>query len=118
MPVAVGEAYLEENGLQLYRVEDEELLHSGTGRPRMLEQFWRMRLAQNLEQFDAAMEKGRRILILIYSADAQNWFQAGFIAMSRRMLDAFSYASNLTDGDDLLVLSPTSVNAYNQHNGT
>jgi hypothetical protein len=55
--------------------------------------------------------------MLIYSADAQNWFQAGCVAMSRRMLDAFSYASSLVDGADLLVLSRTSVNAYNQHNG-
>ena len=59
----------------------------------------------------------RRILMLIYSADAQNWFQAGCVAMSRRMPDAFSYASSLVDGADLLVLSRTSVNAYNQHNG-
>ena len=33
------------------------------------------------------------------------------------MLDAFSYASNLVYGNDLLVLSRTSENAYNQHNG-
>ena len=32
------------------------------------------------------------------------------------MLDAFSYASNLVDGDDLLVLSRTSIGGFNQHN--
>ena len=58
----------------------------------------------------------RRIMMLIYSMDAQNWFQAGCVAMSRKMLDAFSYGSNLIDGDDLLVLSRTSVNGCDQHN--
>ena len=42
--------------------------------------------------------------------------KAGHVAMSRRMLDAFSYASNLVDGDDLLVLSRTSIGGFNQHN--
>ena len=43
-------------------------------------------------RFQGIAGNERRILMLIYSADAQNWFQAGCIALSRRMLDAFSYA--------------------------
>ena len=34
----------------------------------------------------------RRVLMLIYSTDAQNWFQAGCVAMAHKMLDSFSYA--------------------------
>ena len=57
----------------------------------------------------------RRILMLIYSVDAQNWFQAGCVAMTRKMTESFSYASNLIDGDDLVVLSRTSLGGVNQH---
>ena len=57
----------------------------------------------------------RRILMLIYSIDALNWFAAGCVAMSTNPLEAFSYASQLIDGDDLLVLSRTSLGGHNQH---
>ena len=65
--------------------------------------------------FRGIVANERRILILIYSADAQNWFQAGCVAMSRKMTESFSYASNLIDGDDLVVLSRTSVGGASQH---
>ena len=45
----------------------------------------------------------RRILILMYSADAHNWFQAGCVAMSKNPREAHNYASLLQDGDDLLL---------------
>ena len=35
--------------------------------------------------------------------------------MSRKMTESFSYASNLIDGDDLVVLSRTSVGGASQH---
>ena len=57
----------------------------------------------------------RRILMLMYSLDALNWFQAGCVAMSRNIFDAFSYASQLIRGDDLLVISRTSQGGHNQH---
>lgn len=57
----------------------------------------------------------RRILLLIYSLDAQNWFQAGCVAMSRKVVESFSYASNLIIGDDLLMLARSAVNGFNQH---
>ena len=66
--------------------------------------------------FQSVAANERRILILIYSLDAQNWFQAGCVAMTRKMLNSFSYGSNLVMGDDLLVLSRTSIDGYNQHN--
>lgn len=65
--------------------------------------------------FRGIVANERRILLLIYSADAQNWFQAGCVAMSRKMTESFSYASNLIDGDDLVVLSRTSVGGASQH---
>ena len=62
----------------------------------------------------------RRILMLFYSLDAVNWFQAGCIAMSENPMEAFNYSSMLIDGDDLLVISRTSLgggnnNALNNH---
>ena len=50
----------------------------------------------------------RRVLILMYSIDAPNWFQAGCVAMDRHPCNSFSYASQLIVGDDLLVLARTS----------
>jgi hypothetical protein len=57
----------------------------------------------------------RRILILMYSLDALNWFQAGCVAMDRHPCHAFSYTSQLVDGDDLLILARTSQGGRNQH---
>ena len=57
----------------------------------------------------------RRILMLMYSLDALNWFQAGCVAMSRSIFEAFSYASQLIRGEDLLVISRTSQGGFNQH---
>ena len=57
----------------------------------------------------------RRILMLMYSFDALNWFQAGCVAMSSSIFEAFSYASQLIRGDELLVISRTSQGGYNQH---
>ena len=47
--------------------------------------------------------------------DALNWFDAGCVAMSRSPLESFSYASQLIDGDDLLVIARTSQGGKNQH---
>ncbi|MCB9784453.1 MAG: exo-alpha-sialidase [Candidatus Omnitrophica bacterium] len=60
----------------------------------------------------------RRILMLVYSRDALNWFQAGCVAMSKNPMESFHYSSQLIDGDDLLVLSRTSLGGelpYNNH---
>ncbi|MDD9948104.1 MAG: hypothetical protein OXU48_01065, partial [candidate division Zixibacteria bacterium] len=57
----------------------------------------------------------RRILMLMYSVDALNWFQAGCVAMSRSMMESFSYASQVISGDDLLVVARTARGGRNQH---
>jgi len=60
----------------------------------------------------------RRILVLAYSRDALNWFQAGCVAMSKNPMESFHYSSQLVDGSDLLVLSRTSLGGelpYNNH---
>ncbi len=51
----------------------------------------------------------RRILILMYSIDAHNWFQAGCVAMSKKPREAYNYASLLPDGDDLLLAVRTAL---------
>ena len=57
----------------------------------------------------------RRFLMLFYSVDALNWFQAGCIARWPNPLQAFNYATPLIDGEDLLVVSRTSQGGRNQH---
>lgn len=58
----------------------------------------------------------RRFLWLSYSMDALNWFPAGCVAAGAKPTQAFNYCSLLADGDDLLVVSRTSLNMTDQHN--
>ena len=61
----------------------------------------------------------RRILILMYSVDAHNWFQAGCVAMSKKPREAYNYASLLPDGDDLLLAVRTALGGrYSQAKST
>ncbi|MDP6717247.1 MAG: sialidase family protein [Pirellulaceae bacterium] len=57
----------------------------------------------------------RRILMLSYSIEGLNWFQAGCVAMSRNPLESFHYSSQVIVGDDLLVLSRSSIGADNEY---
>ena len=57
----------------------------------------------------------RRILMLLYSLDALNWFQAGCLARWPSPLQSFHYATPFIDGGDLLLLVRTSRDAPNQH---
>ena len=57
----------------------------------------------------------RRFLMLLYSLDALNWWQAGCVARWASPLQGFQYASLLVDGEDLLLLVRTSENGPNQH---
>lgn len=59
----------------------------------------------------------RRIAMLQYSYDGLNWFQAGCVAMSKNPMESFHYTSQAVVGEDLLVLSRTSVGGapYNNH---
>ncbi len=51
----------------------------------------------------------RRILMLNYSIDGLNWFQAGCVATSKNPLESFHYSSQAVVGDDLLVLCRSSI---------
>ncbi|HWB00036.1 MAG TPA: sialidase family protein [Pirellulales bacterium] len=57
----------------------------------------------------------RRFLMLLYSLDGLNWFQAGCIAQAKRISQSFMYARPVIDGDDLAIISRTSIDAPNQH---
>lgn len=57
----------------------------------------------------------RRILVLWYSIDALNWIPAGIVAKADTMLQSFMYPSMDIDGDDLVILSRTSMNSGSQH---
>ncbi len=57
----------------------------------------------------------RRILTLWYSLDALNWIPAGIIAKADSMLQAFMYPSMVIDGEDLVMVSRTAVEASCQH---
>ncbi len=57
----------------------------------------------------------RRILMLSYSIDGLNWFQAGCVAMSKNPLESFHYSSQVIVGDDLLVLSRSNLGAADQY---
>lgn len=71
--------------------------------------------ARKRREFTGTGGNERRILMLMYSMDALNWFQAGCIAMAPRLRQSFMYASLLIDGEDLLVLSRTSREGRDQH---
>jgi hypothetical protein len=57
----------------------------------------------------------RRVLVLMFSRDALNWFQAGFVAIAPSMIESFSYTTNLVRGDDLLICARTSIGGKHQH---
>ncbi len=57
----------------------------------------------------------RRILMLYYSRDSLNWFQAGCAAMWPSPIQSFMYPSAAIDGDDIVFISRTSSEAQNQH---
>jgi len=66
-------------------------------------------------EFRGTAGNERRLLILMYSIDALNWFQAGCVAMARKPRQSFMYAAPLIDGDDMLIISRTSKDAPDQH---
>lgn len=57
----------------------------------------------------------RRFLMLQYSLDGMNWFQAGCIAQAAKISQSFMYAVPVIDGDDLAIIARSSVHAPNQH---
>ncbi|NQT15132.1 MAG: exo-alpha-sialidase [Planctomycetes bacterium] len=71
--------------------------------------------ARKRGEFTGGGGNERRILMLMYSVDALNWFQAGCIAMASRLRRSFMYASPWIDGEDLLIVSRTSHEGRDQH---
>ncbi|UUO08038.1 glycoside hydrolase [Blastopirellula sp. J2-11] len=57
----------------------------------------------------------RRILMLHYSTDGENWLPASPIAFAANALQAYNYCTPLIEGDDFLFVSRTSLHAKNQH---
>ncbi|MES2697839.1 MAG: sialidase family protein [Verrucomicrobiota bacterium] len=57
----------------------------------------------------------RRFLMLLYSLDALNWFQAGCIAQAGKISQSFMYARPVIDGDHLAIIARSSINAPSQH---
>lgn len=57
----------------------------------------------------------RRFLMLFYSIDSLNWFQAGCIAKASNPRKSFMYPVADLDGDDIVLISRTSVNGRDQH---
>ncbi|MBO9605705.1 MAG: exo-alpha-sialidase [Paenibacillaceae bacterium] len=57
----------------------------------------------------------RRFLMLFYSADGLNWFQAGCIARAGKLTQSFMYAVPVIAGDDLAVIARSSIDAPNRH---
>lgn len=57
----------------------------------------------------------RRLLMLQYSLDGLNWFQAGCVAQAAKVSQSFMYARPVVDGDDLAIIARSSINAPNQH---
>ena len=100
-------------------VADEEgaavaLRVAGTGRPRMLEQFWRMGLAQNLEQFQAAMRMQQLPIFNTMYADRDGHIMYLYnAALPPREPQDESFWSGLVPGDDsALIWSPAAVVPY------
>jgi hypothetical protein len=79
------------------------------------DQFGYCREARKRREFTGTGGNERRILMLMYSVDALNWFQAGCIALAPKLRQSFMYACPLIDGDNLLILSRTSHEARDQH---
>jgi hypothetical protein len=57
----------------------------------------------------------RRLLMLLYSLDGLNWFQAGCVARAGKISQSFMYARPVIDGDDLAIISRSSIDGPNQH---
>lgn len=57
----------------------------------------------------------RRFLMLLYSLDGLNWFQAGCVARAGKISQSFMYARPVIDGNDLVIISRSSIDAPNQH---
>lgn len=65
--------------------------------------------------FNGGPGNERRFLMLFYSADSLNWFQAGCIAMSKNPIQSFMYPAFDFDSEDIVLISRTSRDSNSQH---
>jgi len=71
--------------------------------------------ARTADRFMGGGGNERRFLMLLYSLDGLNWFQAGCVAQADKISQSFMYARPIVDGNDLVVLARSSIDAPNQH---
>jgi hypothetical protein len=57
----------------------------------------------------------RRLLMLMYSLDALNWFPAGCVAQAPDLTRSFMYACPVVDGDDLAIVARSNINGPTNH---
>lgn len=57
----------------------------------------------------------RRFLMLYYGLDGLNWFPAGCVARAGKLSQSFMYPKLVVDGDDIGIISRSSINAPNRH---
>jgi hypothetical protein len=77
--------------------------------------WWKIEEARGTYRGGGFGGNDRRFLMLMYGQDGLNWLPAGCIAQAARLGQSFMYPRPVVDGDDLVVLSRTSVNAPNHH---
>lgn len=71
--------------------------------------------ARQEHRFSGSGANDRRFLMLLYSVDALNWFQAGCVAQANELRQSFMYGKPAIDGDDIIVISRSAVEAPDQH---
>jgi hypothetical protein len=57
----------------------------------------------------------RRLLMLMYSLDGLNWFQAGCVAQAAKIKQSFNYARPIVEGEDLAIIARSNVAGPNAH---
>lgn len=57
----------------------------------------------------------RRFLMLMYGVDGLNWFPAGCVARASRLDQSFMYPALTIQGDDICIISRTSINIAHHH---
>ena len=77
--------------------------------------FWKKARASGKYRETSTAGDDRRFLMLLYGLDGINWFQAGCIAQAAMLSQSFMYAVPVVDGDDLAIVSRSSINAAHQH---
>lgn len=83
--------------------------------PQQTAGFWAQAEKDHRYWGNGAGGNDRRFLMLQYSLDGLNWFQAGCVAQAAKLSQSFMYARPVVDSDDLAIISRSSVNAPNQH---